>query len=672
MKAPAAPEKLTKLAVDTIKMLSVDAVEKANSGHPGLPMGAANYAFVLWSRYLRFNPREPHWPNRDRFVLSAGHGSMLLYSLLHLSGYDLTLDDLKSFRQWGSKTPGHPEAHETPGVEVTTGPLGQGFANAVGIALGERMMAAQFNTSDQRLYDHTTYVLAGDGDFMEGISHEAASLAGHLGLSNLVCFFDDNHVTLAGPADVSCTDDVQKRFEGYNWFVQRIDGDDHAQIEKAIDAALAEPKRPSLIAARTHIGNGAPDVEDTCKAHGSPLGPKETAATKTNIGWPQEPTFIIPPEVRKLFDERVLSLQKEYAAWTALRDAWTKANPEKAQVWRDRLGSVVPPTLFKDLLAKLPEPKPEATRAIAGQLEQIVAERVHGLVGGAADLETSTNTTIKASTEIQPGQFGGRNIRFGVREHAMGGVQNGLAQYGGFIPFGATFLTFSDYMRPAVRLAGLGGLHAIYVWTHDSVMLGEDGPTHQPIEQLGALRLILGLDVYRPADALECAAAWAHAVDRRDGPTALVLSRQKLPPIPRPAGFDPELARRGGYVVSKPNGIPELVMMATGSELQLIVAAADTLTKDGRRIQVVSLPCLSLFERQDQAYRNDVLPPGSLRLSIEAGRSEPWLRWVGDQGVALGIDRYGASAPDSVLAEKLGLTPAAVLTAARKLLASGK
>jgi transketolase len=670
MKAPAAPEKLTRLAVDTIKMLSVDAIEKANSGHPGLPMGAANLAFVLWTRYLRFNPREPHWPNRDRFVLSAGHGSMLLYSLLHLSGFDLTMDDLKSFRQWGSKTPGHPEAHETPGVEVTTGPLGQGFANAVGIALGERMMAAQINTPEHAIYDHTTYVLAGDGDLMEGISHEAASLAGHLGLANLVCFFDDNHVTLAGPADVSCTDDAGKRFEGYGWFVQHIDGDDHAQIERAIDAALAETKRPSLIACRTHIGNGSPHLHDTCKAHGSPLGKEETAATKAAIGWPQEPTFLVPPEVRQLFEGRVRDLAKEYAAWTATVDAWTKANPAKAQVWRDRLASKVPPTLYQDLLAKLPlsEGKPEATRALAGQLEQLVAEKLPGLVGGSADLESSTNTTIKAASEIQPGHYDGRNIRFGVREHAMGGVLNGLAQYGGFIPFGATFLVFSDYMRPAVRLAGLGGLHTVYVWTHDSVMLGEDGPTHQPIEQLAALRLILGLDVFRPADALECAAAWAHAVLRQDGPTALVLSRQKLPQIARPAGFDAELARRGGYVVSKPSGAPELVMMATGSELQLVVAAAETLGREGRRIQVVSLPCLSLFERQDRAYRDEVLPPGSLRLSIEAGRSEPWLRWVGERGVALGIDRYGASAPDKVLAEKFGLTPAAVIAAARKLL----
>ncbi|MHB8418294.1 MAG: transketolase [Myxococcales bacterium] len=669
MRAPAPPEALAHKAVDTIKMLSVDAVEKANSGHPGLPMGAADFAFVLWYRYLRFDPKDPKWPNRDRFVLSAGHGSMLLYSLLHLNGFDVTLDDLKAFRQWGSKTPGHPEAHETPGVEVTTGPLGQGFANAVGLALGERLMAAQFNTKEHALYDHRVYCLASDGDLMEGISHEAASLAGHLGLGNLVTIFDDNQVTLAGPTGVICNDDVVKRFEGYGWFVQRADGHDHAAVAQAIDAALAQGKRPSLIAARTHIGNGAPHLHDSYKVHGSPLGKEETLATKRAIGWPEQPTFLVPPEVRQLFEARVAELRREHEGWNALRDAWAKKNPEKAKLWQARLEGAVPAGLFAELVAKLPAPAPAATRALAGQVEQLVAERVPALMGGAADLEPSTDTTIKAAAEVQPDQWEGRNVRFGIREHAMGGALNGLAQYGGFIPFGATFLVFSDYMRPAVRLAALGGLHTIYVWTHDSVLLGEDGPTHQPVEQLGALRLIPNLDVFRPADALEVAAAWTHAVSRKDGPTALVLSRQKLPPIVRPAGFDPELTRRGGYVVSAPPGTPDLVLMATGSELHVVAAAAELLAQEGRRCQVVSLPCLELFERQELTYREQVLPRGVRRLSLEAGRSEPWLRWVGDGGLALGIDRFGASAPDKVIAEKLGLTPAAVAARARAWLA---
>ncbi len=665
MKAPAPSEALAKKAVDTLKMLSVDAIEKANSGHPGLPMGAADFAFVLWYRYLRFDPRDPRWPNRDRFILSAGHGSMLLYSLLHLFGFDVTLDDLKSFRQWGSKTPGHPEPHATPGVEVTSGPLGQGFSNAVGMALGERMMAAQFNTPEHALYDHRVYCLASDGDLMEGISHEAASLAGHLGLSNLVTIFDDNQVTLAGPAGVICNDDVAKRFEGYGWFVQRVDGHDHAAVAKAIEAAIAEPKRPSLVAARTHIGDGSPHLHDSYKVHGSPLGKDEAAATKKALGWPEQPAFLVPAEVKQLFDARAAELRQDHEAWKQLRDAWAKKNPEKAKLWQARLDAEVPANLYADLVSKLPAPAPAATRALAGQIEQLVAERVPGLMGGAADLEPSTDTTIQAAGEVQPGRFDGKNVRFGIREHAMGGALNGLAQYGGFIPFGATFLVFSDYMRPAVRLAALGGLHTIYVWTHDSVFLGEDGPTHQPVEQLAALRLIPNLDVFRPADALEVAAAWSHAVSRKDGPTALVLTRQKLPPLARPAGFDPELVRRGGYVVTKPAGKPDLVLLATGSELHVVAAAAEQLAQEGRRCQVVSLPCLELFERQDASYREQVLPKGVRRLSLEAGRSDPWRRWVGEDGLALGIDRFGASAPDKVIAEKLGFTPAAVVARAR-------
>ncbi len=668
MKAETPPQKLVALAVDTIKMLAVDAVEKANSGHPGMPMGTADLAFVLWTRYLRFNPQDPRWPNRDRFVLSAGHGSMLLYALLHLTGYDVSLEDLKSFRQWGSKTPGHPEGGHTPGVEVTTGPLGQGFANAVGIAIGERLLATQLNTAQHALYDHRTYCIAGDGDLMEGVSHEAASIAGHLGLGKLVCFYDDNHITLAGTTEQTVTDDVVERFTGYGWRAERIDGHDHAQVAAALDRALAQDAKPTLIAARTHIANGAPHLHDSFKAHGSPLGKEEVAATKKALGWPDSPTFLVPAEVRELFAARVAELKKGYDGWCALRDGWAKANPDRSKVWQARLSGEAPAGLYERLIAKLPEPKPEATRAIAGKIEQAVAAELPGLVGGSADLETSTNTLIAGSPEVQPGHFEGRNLRFGVREHAMGSIQNGLAQTGGFVPFGATFLVFSDYMRPAVRLAALGKLHTIYVWTHDSVLLGEDGPTHQPVEQLSSLRLIPGLHVFRPADALETAAAWAHAATRRDGPTGLVLTRQKVPPLSRPAGFDPAVVLRGGYVLRRPAGTPELVLLATGSEVHLAVDAAEALAAEGRRCQVVSLPCLELFDAQPRAWRDEVLPRGVRRLSIEAGRTEPWLRWVGEDGAAIGIDHFGASAPENVLAEKFGLTTAAVVARARDLL----
>ncbi len=669
MKAPAVPEKLAQLAVNTIKLLAVDAVEKANSGHPGMPMGMADCAFVLWSRYLRFDPKEPRWPNRDRFILSAGHGSMLLYGLLHLSGYDLSLDDLKQFRQWGSRTPGHPEASHTPGVEVTTGPLGQGFANGVGMAIAEKMAAAQFNSKERALYDHRIFGIVSDGDLMEGISHEAASIAGHLGLGNLVYFYDDNHISIEGKTEITLTDDAAARFEAYGWFAQRIDGHDHAQIERALDAALAQKERPSIIVARTHIANGAPTLHDSPKSHGEPLGAEEVARTKKAVGWPEEPTFRVPDEVRALFASRVSSLREERAAWERLRDDWKRENPERARLWEERLEAKIPADLFDELVQKLPAPAAEATRALAGQIEQLVAERLPGLVGGSADLDPSTKTAIKSSGFLSPGDFSGRNVHFGVREHGMGGILNGLAQYGGFIPFGSTFLVFSDYMRPSIRLAALGHLHTIYVFTHDSVLLGEDGPTHQPVEQLGALRLIPHLHVHRPADALEVAAAWTAAVSRKDGPTAIVLTRQKLPPISRPAAFDPKLALRGGYVVKPAAGKPDLVLMATGSELHVVAGAAELLEKEGRRCQLVSLPCLERFEAEDAGYRAQVLPPGVRRLSLEAGRTEPWLRWVGPDGLALGVDDFGASAPAKVLAEQLGLTAEKVAARARDWLA---
>jgi len=659
MKAPAAPEALTRRAINTIKFLSVDAVDKAKSGHPGLPLGAADYAFVLWSRYLRFNPRDPAWPDRDRFVLSAGHGSALLYSLLHLAGYDLSLDDLKQFRQWGSKTPGHPERGHTPGVEVTTGPLGQGVGNAVGLAMAQQMMASRYNTPARQLYTHRTYCLAGDGDLMEGVSHEASSVAGHLGLANLTMFFDDNLVTLSGPTSAVENDDVVKRYESYGWFVQRVDGYDLPAFERTLDAALNEKDRPQLIACRTILGHGAPRVQGTFKAHGEPLGADDVAALRKALNWPAE-TFVVPAEVRDLFQQRVRDLTKEYDGWQATRAAWEKENPDQAREWNARMAGQVPSNLFEELRPKKPQEKPEATRSLGADIEQLVAAKLPALVGGSADLDPSTKTVIQNSPKVTRKDFTGRNTEFGIREHAMGSICNGIAASGGFIPFASTFLIFSDYMRPPIRLAALSKLHVIYVFTHDSVLLGEDGPTHEPVEQLGGLRLVPNLHVIRPADQLEVAAAWAHAVTRTDGPTALVFSRQKLPPLERPADFDPNLVRRGGYRVNAAQNA-NLLLLATGSEVGVMAEAAKSLAGSGYRAQIVSLPCLEVFDAQDQGYRDSVLPKGIPRVSLEAGRSEPWKRWVGDAGLALGIDRFGASAPEKVIAEHLGLTPQSVV-----------
>ncbi len=669
MKGTAAPDALTRKAINTIKFLAVDAIGKANSGHPGLPLGAADLTFLLWSRYLRFNPKDPLWPDRDRFVLSAGHGSALLYALLHLAGYDLSLDELKQFRQWGSRTPGHPEFGHTAGVEVTTGPLGQGVANAVGIALGRDLMAARYNAPGRPLYSHRVYCLAGDGCLMEGISHEAASLAGHLGLSNLTVIYDDNLTTLSGPTQVVETDDVCERFEALGWATQRVDGYDLAAVERSLDWALAEPKRPQLIAARTILGHGAPRVGGTFKAHGEPLDAADVAGLRQALGWPAE-TFVVPPEVHALFAARVADLQKEYATWQELRAAFEKAEPEKAVEWKARIQGTVPATLFDDVRPKTPShEKDEATRSLAGDIEQLVAARVPALVGGSADLDPSTKTFLKGSPIVASADFSGRNLELGVREHAMGAVCVGLAATGGFIPFGATFLVFSDYMRPPIRLAALSKLRAVFVFTHDSVLLGEDGPTHQPVEQLAALRLIPNLHVFRPADLVECAAAWTHAVSRADGPTAIVLSRQKVPPLPRPATFDAKVTQRGGYVVVAKDA-PTVCLLATGSEVGVMVEVGKRLDAAGQQAQVVSLPCLEIFAAQDRAYRASVLPQGVRRVSLEAGRTDGWYRWVGDRGLALGVDRFGASAPDKILAEQYGLTAPLVATRVTEWLAT--
>ena len=652
--AKAADPDLAKKAVDTIKFLAIDAVEKANSGHPGLPMGAADYAFVLWSRFLKFDPKDPHWADRDRFVLSPGHGSALLYALLHLAGYDLSLDEVKNFRQWGSKTPGHPENHLTPGVEVTTGPLGQGTANAVGMALAAKIEAERC----PGLFDHHVWAVVSDGDMMEGISHEAASIAGHLKLSNLTYLYDANNITLDGKLDETMDEDVAARYAAYGWKVRTINGHDHDAIADALAEARAESEAPRLIICHTHIGNGAPNKHDTNKAHGEPLGKEETEATKKIAGWPVDKPFFIPTEVAALWKKRAEELGAVHAGWKKHEKAWLDGNQEKAAAYQATTRKVVPADLIEELVKVVPA-QTDATRALAGTIMQRIAALVPSFLGGDADLGGSTKTPIKESTKIEAGAFSGRNIRYGIREHAMGAMANGMAAYGGFIPFTATFLTFSDYMRPAIRLAALSQLQVIHVFTHDSIFLGEDGPTHQSVEHTAALRMIPNVDVWRPANGVECAVAWGMALERTNGPSEIILSRQK---VDAPAqAVDPQEVRRGAYVsLAEQGGKPDLVLIATGSEVGPAVQAALLLVKDGLKVRVVSMPCVELFERQDKAYQAKVLPDGVKRVSIEAGRTEAWYRFIGLDGLAIGVDRFGASAPASVLAEKYGLTAAKI------------
>lgn len=649
---------LVKKAVNTIQMLAVDGVEKANSGHPGTPMALAAITFEIWTRHLRYDPNDPAWPDRDRFVLSCGHASMLLYSMLHLAGFDLPMDELKRFRQFCSKTPGHPESHLTPGVEVTTGPLGQGIANAVGIAASIKMLAAR--CGDAPVSTARVFGIASDGDIMEGVSAEAGSLAGHLGLDNLIFFYDDNSITIDGKTNLAFSEDVGRRYEAYGWYVQHIDGHNHDEIRAALDRAVDEKNRPSLIVAKTHIGVGSPNKVDSHKAHGEPLGGDEVKLTKQNIGWPLEPTFLVPDEVRALFAERAEDGAREHEAWKRAVAEFEKANADAATHYKKLLAREVPENLFEELCKAAPA-KDAATRVQAGLVEQRAAALVPSLVGGSADLNPSTKTYIEGSPALAKGSFSGRNIHFGIREHAMGSFMNGMAAADGFIPFGSTFLVFSDYMRPAIRLAALSHLQAIFVFTHDSVYLGEDGPTHQPVEHFWALRLIPNLDFVRPCDALECAAAWSHALTRRKGPTAIALTRQKVANIPRPEGFDPRSMLRGAYVIADAEGAPTLVILATGSEVEVAMAAKKQLDAAGERVRVVSVPCLDQFEREDAAYRAEVLPPGVPAVVIEIGVSAPWWGVVGKGGLVIGRDYFGASAPDKVLQKEFGFTPDAVV-----------
>jgi len=664
----AGKQRLEELCVNTIRFLSVDAVEKAKSGHPGTPMGLADIGFVLWTEFLRHDPRDPKWKDRDRFVLSAGHASMLLYSLLHLTGYaDMTLDQLEHFRQWGSRTAGHPEFGHASGIEVTTGPLGQGFANGVGMGLAAKMLAARFNGDAFKPVDHYVYTICSDGDLMEGISAEAASIAGHLGLGNLIYFYDDNHISIEGETRLAFSEDVKKRFEACRWHVQKIDGHDRDQIRKAIRKAQKVTDRPSLIIARTVIGWGSPKLHGTAKAHGEPLGADETAATKKALGWPVEPAFLVPDEVQAEFQRRTKKLARARKQWEKGMQGWRAANGDQAALWDRYWNHDVPENFVSELIAAAATDKAVATRALSGQVIQKIAALAPFVVGGSADLAPSTLTLIKDGGSIErpaddwddppkDAVFAGRNLHFGIREHAMGAIVNGMTLHGAFRVYGATFLMFSDYMRPSIRLAALMNIPSIFVFTHDSVFLGEDGPTHQPIEHYFSLRLIPNMTFFRPGDGVEVAMAWAWAVAKSQGPTLLSLTRQKLDLIPRPAGFDPEQIWKGAYVLGGYEE-GEITIVATGSELPLAVKAAGQLNAAGTTTRVVSAPCLDLFDRQSSEYHNAVLGNDRSRIvCIEAGRTDGWYKYVNHDALVIGIDRFGASAPGEVIAEKLGFT----------------
>jgi len=661
---------LEQKSIDTIRFLCIDAVEKANSGHPGICMGAAPMAFVLWSRHLRFNPREPRWANRDRFVLSAGHGSMLVYAMLHLAGFDVTMDDIKSFRQYGSKTPGHPEFHDTPGVEATTGPLGQGLSNAVGMALSQRMLAARMNVGGNFPIDNFVYGICSDGDLMEGVASEACSLAGHLKLGNLIFLYDDNLVSLAGHTDVTFTEDRDKRFEAYGWHVQHVaDGNDVEAIDRAIRAAQKDP-RPSMISVRTVLGYGSPHKANTHDAHGSPLGKDEVKATKENLRWPLEPPFLIPDEVRQFWAGRIEELKKSYEEWQRRFADWQRANPDRAKLWNAMAGRQVPSDLPEQLVSGLLTPNaPESTRKHGQAVLQKAAQLIPGLVGGSADLDPSTFTYVKDGGDVQPGNYAGRNIHFGVREHGMGAIVNGFSYDGFFTAYSATFLLFSDYMRPPIRLAALSRLPSIFVFTHDSIFLGEDGPTHQPIEQLAALRAIPNMEVWRPADGVETAASWAAAIGRQDGPSTLAFTRQKLPVLQRSAPANVRQALRGAYALNDVDD-PDLVVIATGSEVSTAQQALQYLDKS-LQVRLVSMPCVERFLKWSGDEQRKLLPHGRARLvAVEAAGGLDWYRIIAD-GLMVGIDRFGASAPDKALADAYDLTPQKVAGRISKWLATG-
>ena len=657
-------------AINTIRFLAADAIQKANSGHPGLPMGTAALTYELWMNHLKHNPVNPDWPDRDRFVLSGGHGSMLLYALLHLAGYDLSLDEILNFRQWGSLTPGHPEYGLTPGVETTTGPLGQGFANGVGFAIAEAHLGALYNRPEFPVIDHYTYGLVTDGDLMEGVASEAASLAGHLQLGKLIYFYDDNRISIDGSTEITFTEDRAARFESYQWHVLRVkDGNDIAAVGQAIQEAKTDP-RPTLIICRTHIGYGLPTKQDTAGAHGSPPGDKELDGAKEKLSWPIEPRFLIPKEVREIFGSAAQAGEVKEENWQQLMKEYEKAYPDLAVELKRRLAGDLPEKWEVPHFEA--DEKGMATRAASGKVLNHLAGQIPEILGGSADLKPSNKTWLDGELDFQPGQYQGRNFYFGVREHGMGAVVNGMAIHGGLIPYGGTFLVFSDYMRPAVRISALSHIPSIWVYTHDSIGVGEDGPTHQPVEHLASLRAIPQLTVLRPADANETAQAWAYAVAHRAGPTALVLSRQSLPLIDREQYEEAKGLHRGAYVLGDlGDNEPELILMASGSEVEIIIKAGEALAAEGISTRLVSFPSWELFRQQEEEYRQSVLPARiTKRLAVEAGVSQGWLEWVGEDGRIIGVDQYGASAPAKIIYEKFGLTPNHVIEQAKELLRS--
>ena len=656
------------LAINTIRFLSVDGVQKANAGHPGMPMGCAPIGYVLYSKYMNYNPSNPDWYNRDRFILSAGHGSMLLYSLLHLTGFKVSMDDLKSFRQWGSITPGHPEYHLTPGVETTTGPLGQGFSNAVGMAIAQNYISTKFNKDDIKLIDHFIYGICSDGDLMEGVSHETASLAGHLKLGSIIFFYDNNHISIDGSTSLAFTEDVGKRFEAYNWHVQHIeDVNDIEAIEGAIKNAQKD-KRPSIIVTRTHIGYGSPHKQDTADAHGSPLGEEEVRLTKKNLGWPEDKTFYIPDEVKSFFDDVNKKCKEKEEQWNKLFEKYKSKYPEDGKLFVDIMNG----NFGEEWKSKLPvfkdEGKKVATRAGSGKVLNAIAASLPSLIGGSADLAPSNNTMLKDYPAFSPENYGGRNFHFGVREHGMASALNGMAIYGGVIPYGGTFLIFSDYLRPAIRLASLSGIRPIYVFTHDSIGLGEDGPTHQPVEHFASLRAIPKLVVIRPADINETTYAWQFAIEHKGSPVALILTRQGLQVLDQEKYPSAKNLLKGAYIL-KDSDPAELILMATGSEVGITLKAADELEASGIKTRVVSFPSWELFEMQSAEYKESVLPSEiKARVSIEAGIKQGWEKYIGDYGEAVSIEKFGASAPGDIIMKEYGFTSANIVDTAKKVL----
>lgn len=665
---------IDELCINTIRMLSIDAIQKADSGHPGLPLGAAPMAYVLWKYFLKHNPKNPQWYDRDRFVLSAGHGSMLLYSLLHLTGYDLPMEQIKQFRQWGSITPGHPESELTPGVETTTGPLGQGVANGVGMAIAEAYLSARYNQTDLHIIDHFTYVLVGDGDLMEGVASEAASLAGHLRLGKLIFLYDDNHMTLSASTHASFSEDTKKRFDAYGWHTQSVsDGNDLEAIKSAIESAKKTTDKPSIILIKTILGFGAPHKQNTFEAHGSPLGPEEVTLTKQHYHWPEQPSFYVPAEAEKHFHDAIQIGQQAEEHWTHLFEAYEKKCPLLAQELKQLMSKKLPEQWSAGIPTFSADAKGVATRDASEKIMQAIAAKLPGFIGGSADLNTSTKTALvncgnfespsNAGGDLQGTvsggwDYSGRNIFYGIREHAMGAISNGLATFGGIIPFASTFLIFSDYMRPPIRLAALMKLQVIYVFTHDSIALGEDGPTHQSVEQLASLRAIPHLIVIRPGDANETAVAWTVAIEMHHHPVVLVLTRQKIPTIDRAQFASAEGVRYGAYILADaPDKKPDIILIATGSELSLIIAAKEKLAAQNIHARVVSMPSWELFALQSKEYCDSVLPPEvTTRLSVEAGSSQGWARYVGDKGAVISIDDFGASAPGPIIMQHYGFT----------------